>query len=164
MCHVCGLPSFMSCNCQQPHFSSSPCNTPRPCGCDSSGCLIKLDATCIIYHKNNNDVTQLDNLDLQNGATLELFMNTVDDYIGQIKASNWSFPILVDELGYTINTLQQFATAVDEQIGLLQHFKGNVTADPSDLNDGDYWFRTDLAAANGLRIRVNGLVRTIPTT
>jgi len=126
--------------------------------------LIKLDTTCIIYHKSNNEQTELDNLDLQNGSTLELILNTIDDYIGQIKANNWNFPILEDELGYTINTLQQFATAVDEMIGFLEHFKGNVIADPTGLNDGDYWFRTDLLAANGLRIQVNGTTRTIPTT
>lgn len=158
MCHICGQPYHVSCNCNQ-----SPC-PPKPCGCDSSGCLVKLDTTCIIYHKNMNEQTQLENLDLENGSTLELILNTIDDYIGQIKANDWEFPVLEDELGYTINTLQQFATAVDEMIGLLEHFKGNVGADPSDLNDGDYWFRTDLAAANGLRIRVNGTVRTIPTT
>lgn len=111
-----------------------------------------------------NSQSELSNLDLENGSTLELILNTIDDYIGQIKAANWSFPILEDELGYTINTLQQFATAVDEQIGLLEHFKGNVTADPTDTNDGDYWYRTDLPAADGLRIQVNGTVRTIPTT
>ena len=103
-------------------------------------------------------------MELQNGATLELILNTVDDYVGQVKAANWSFPVLVDTLGYTINTLQQFGTAVDEQIGLLQHFKGNVNADPTDTTDGDYWWRTDLLPANGLRVQVNGLVRTIPTT
>lgn len=42
-------------------------------------------------------------------------------------------------------------------------FLGNVTADPIAI-DGQYWFRTDLAAASGLKIKVNGLVRTIPTT
>lgn len=160
MCYKCGLPAYMNCSCQ----STNPCATSKPCGCDSSGCLIKLDTTCIIYHKNNNNQTELTNLELQNGATLELVLNTIDDYIGQIKAANWSFPVLEDELGYTINTLQQFATAVDEQIGLLQHFKGNVNADPTDTTDGDYWWRTDLLPANGLRVQVNGTVRTIPTT
>lgn len=148
------------CSCQT---TNSSC-IPKPCGCDASGCIVKLDTTCIIYHKNNNEQTELTNLELQNGATLELILNTIDDYVGQVKANNWTFPILVDELGYTINTLQQFAGAVDEQLGLLQHFKGNVTADPAGTNDGDYWFRTDLLAANGLRIQVNGTVRTIPTT
>ena len=41
---------------------------------------------------------------------------------------------------------------------------GNVTADPSVSIDGNYWFRTDLSAANGLRMKLNGNVRTIPTT
>ena len=147
----------MPCNCK-------PNCPPQSCGCSDSGCIVKLDATCIIYHKNGNAQTELTNLDLQNGTTLELFMNSVDGYIGQIQAAEWEFPILVDVHGYTINTLQQFATAVDEMLGFLDRFKGNVEADPSDLNDGDYWYRTDLPAADGLRIQVDGSVRTIPTT
>ena len=161
MCHNCGLPAWVSCNCQN---NCSPC-APKPCGCSTSGCPIKLDTSCIIYHKNNNELSELiDGLGLQNGATLELILETISKKIEQINVTTWLFPYLVDSEGYTINTLQQFATAVDAEPGLLQHFKGNVTADPSDLNDGDYWFRTDLLAANGLRIQVNGLTRTIPTT
>ena len=60
--------------------------------------------------------------------------------------------------------MQQFATAVDEQIGLLRTFRGNVNADPSDLNDGDHWWRLDLAAASALKIRVSGTTRTITTS
>lgn len=41
-------------------------------------------------------------------------------------------------------------------------FLGNFTADPTAV-DGQYWFRTDLPVADGLRIRLNGNVRTIPT-
>jgi hypothetical protein len=43
-------------------------------------------------------------------------------------------------------------------------FLGNVTADPSSPIDGQYWFRTDLAAASGLKIRLNGATRTITTS
>lgn len=42
-------------------------------------------------------------------------------------------------------------------------FLGNVTADPTAI-DGQYWFRTDLAAASGLKIKLNGAVRTITTS
>lgn len=41
---------------------------------------------------------------------------------------------------------------------------GNVTSDPAGVADGNYWFRTDLAAASGLKIKVNGTVRTITTS
>jgi hypothetical protein len=134
------------------------------CGCKTTGNLITLDATAILYHKNNNEVSELTNLELTNGATLELFMKTVDTYIGQIKASNWVFPILEGQLSYTINTVQQFAAAVDAEMGILRKFKGDFNADPVGTVDGDYWFRTDLPVANGLRIQLNGNVRTIPTT
>jgi hypothetical protein len=43
-------------------------------------------------------------------------------------------------------------------------FLGNVGADPGSPQDGQYWFRTDLAAAAGLKIRVNGATRTITTS
>lgn len=161
MCINCGLPAWVACNCQQ-HYSSCQ---PKPCGCSNGPCPIKLDTSCIIYHKGNSEVSELlDGLELQNGATLELILETIDDYIQQIKVGTWNFPYLVDSEEYEINTLQQFATAVDQELMLLNRFKGNVTADPSDLNDGDYWFRTDLLPANGLRIQVDGTVRTIPTT
>lgn len=140
------------------------CENTNPCGCKSSGNLVQLDATAIFYHKNNNEISELTNLELTNGSTLELFMKTVDIYIGQIKASNWTFPILETELLYTINTVEQFAAAVDAQIGVLRRYKGEVNADPVSPSNGDYWFRTDLLPANGLRMQLNGSVRTIPTT
>lgn len=152
MCHICGQPIWKPCSCKP-----SSCCPPDP-----SGCVVKLDAKCILYHKDNNTITGLDNLELTNGATLELFMDTVDDYIGQIKANEWNLPIL--EADYTINTLQQFAVAVDTEIGYSRKWKGNVNADPVTTTDGDYWFRTDLPAADGLRMKLNGAVRTIPTT
>jgi hypothetical protein len=42
-------------------------------------------------------------------------------------------------------------------------FLGNLTADPTAI-DGQYWFRTDLSASDGLRIKLNGSVRTITTS
>lgn len=45
-----------------------------------------------------------------------------------------------------------------------QGYLGSVSVDPSSPINGQYWFRTDLAIANALRIRVNGVTRTIPTT
>lgn len=43
-------------------------------------------------------------------------------------------------------------------------FLGNVDADPTGPQDGQYWFRTDGAAATGLKIRLNGATRTITTS
>lgn len=150
MCVKCGSP--YTCNCQQ----------QQPCGCNNTGCLVKLDTTCIIYHKNNNDLTQLTALGLTNGATLELILNTIDDYIEQLKLNELTLPIL--DVTYTINTLHQFATAVDTEIGLLRKYLGNQTSDPVSAVNGDYWFRTDEPVADGLKIKLNGSVRTIPTT
>lgn len=164
MCNNCGLPPWM-CTCKTAYYSQSPCGCPKPCGCSNGICPIKLDASCIIYHKNGSEISELlEGLELQNGATLELILETIDDYIKQIKVGTWTLPYLVDSEGYTINTLEQFADAVDQELGLLNHFKGNVSADPSSLNDGDYWWRTDLAAASALKIRVNGTTRTITTS
>jgi hypothetical protein len=227
----------------------SPISICDPCNTDT-GCPIQLDWDCSIYHKSNNEVANLPNLGLTNGATLNLFAELVDSYIGDLKVQDYALPCL--RADYTINTLAQFANAVDTEIcslnsdistvmglvntnitavdtatidfttsGTLNHtiqatvivsglpdnqlaalpsglfasaqnlsinyttheitisdgntidltplmfnadgFLGNVASDPASPLNGQYWFRTDLAAANGLRIRVNGTTRTIPT-
>lgn len=236
-CSSCGC---NNCNCS--------CNSSA---CDSTGCPTKLDFSCIIYHKFGNKVTELDGLDLGNFSTLELVIETIDEYIKQLDVTIWELPILRAE--YTINTLQQFGQSVDTELGELQAeidalsllvnvplvandsttidfttsgtlghtLTGSVIVSPtvgnqlsilgdglysqpqtlaidyinktmsiSDGNevsfaslvcgvggylgefsgsdpaaaDGQYWFRTDLAVADGLRIRLDGNVRTIPTT
>lgn len=133
MCQICGQPFYVQCSCS--HAPCAPCSsdttpcTPTPAPCSEVGCMLQLDSACIFYHKDTNDASELVNLDIENGATLEEILHAVDDSVGS-----------------------------------LEHFKGNVNADPTTLVDGDYWFRTDLAAADGLKIRVNGTTRTIPTT
>ena len=150
---------YCSCN---TNCSSVPCNPcPSNCKCSSccsTGCPIKLDTSCIIYHKNNSTISGLVKLGLANGATLELILDTIDPYIGQLQANNWSLPYLRDQEGYTVNTLEQFATSVDAELSILNRFKGNVNADPVTLDDGDYFFRVDL---DQLRIRLNGVTRQI---
>lgn len=84
-----------------------PCNT-------NTGCAIQLDFDCIIYHKDNNEVTNLTCLGLTNGATLNQFAEAIDPYICQLKVQNYSLPCL--RTTYTINTLQQFAEAVDTEL------------------------------------------------
>lgn len=241
----------MPCGCgstQQTIFPSvsicDPCNT-------NNGCPIQLDWDCVIYHKDNNAVTNLTNLGLTNGATLNQFGEAVDPYIGQIKAANFTLPCL--RASYTINSMKEFAEAVDTQLcilsgeiddvatasatpitpidtqsinltatGALSHtlqadvnisantgnrlsiqsdglfaspmvltidynaktiglvgsnsvsvaalfspvsgFLGNVTADPSSPLDGQYWYRTDIGLATGLKISLNGTTRTITTS
>lgn len=245
MCFRCGNSRCGGCNNHTQFVSQcSPCQDPGPCP-------LKLDTQCVIYHKDNNTLTGLVNLGLGNGATLQLILDTIDTYIGQIKASEWLLPCL-RAVPFTINTLQQFGQAVDTQLCLLQQeidtlageaatplvvidtfsinltnsgtlghhlqadvrvsaiagnqlsivadgvvvtpqtlsinytdktlsisdgntvdfsslvcgvggFLGNVTSDPT-AADGQYWYRTDLSANAGLRIKLNGNVKTITLT
>lgn len=240
------------CGCGGPgqnNFPAQPCASifpPYGCG---NGCPIQLDSNCVIYHKCNDQISGLVNLGLTNGATAQLIFDSIDPWIGYLKASLWSIPFL-RAVPFTITTLPQFATAVDTELSLfsteiatltaaantpitpvdstsidlsvsgsLNHtltgvvkisatasnqvsivsdgllvapqtlsisgnnltissgntvdfsallcqtgWQGNVTVDPSGAVDGDYWFRTDLSAASGLKIKVNGAVRTITTT
>lgn len=106
----------MSCGC-----NSTPCLTI----CDSeTGCPVQLDFSCVLYHKSNNDITGLTNLGLSNGATLNQFADLVDVYIGQIKASAFTLPCLRDD--YTINSLKQFAEAVDTELCAIKTTLGGV--------------------------------------
>lgn len=84
-----------------------PCNT-------NTGCQIQLDWDCLIYHKSNNQVTQLDCLALTNGATLTQFAEAVDSYICQLKVADYNLPCL--RADYTINSLKQLAEAIDIEI------------------------------------------------
>lgn len=225
------------------------CDTP----CNDTGCPIQLDSNCVIYHKGNNIVSGLVNLGLQNGATAQLIFDAIDSQLGLINAANYTLTCLRTTYSYVINTLPQFASAVDTtlcvlnglvqtalaqsgtplvandstsidftQSGTLNHtftgvvkisatsgntisinsdgiyspdqtlsldyatnvlsisggnsvdftsllcnpsgWLGNVTADPGAAIDGNYWFRTDLSAAAGLKIKLNGNVRTITTS
>jgi hypothetical protein len=247
MCYNCGVPAYVPCKCYTKY--SSPCCPPT----STNGCPIQLDFTCVIYHKNNNVLSNLSSIGLNNGATLELFAETVAGLVGPLNVEDWSLPYLREAPNsYTINNIEQFGEAVDTEFadiqdqidtlsaaaavsltandsttinfstsGTLDHtltgsvifsatvgnqasaagdglmvtpqtlsvsvidktlsisdgntvslagltcgvggFLGNFVADPTAIN-GQYWFRTDLPAADGLRIYLDGNVRTIPTT
>lgn len=144
-------------SCYKCGWNHDPCN---PCTVIvTSGCPLQLDFSCILYHKNNNEVTELDGLSLTNGATLQLFAETVDEKIKQLNVLSTSLPCLRES--YVINTLQQFLVAVDTEICNLKVWLGNVTADPADPDDGSYWYNTVEA---DLRIRLDGASYTITTT
>jgi len=233
-----------NCSCQS---SCDPCNQTVQ-SCSQYGCPVQLDFKCVIYHKDNNEISQLTALGLSNGSTLELIIEAIDDQLEQLNVPDWSLPYL--RASYLINSLQQFGEAVDDEFadiqsqvtalgvlintaivandsatidfttsGTLNHtitasvkvsatagntlqalgdglfvpvptlsfnastkvltivggnsqdlssvytgFLGNVTSDPVSSSDGQYWFRTDLPVADGLRMKLNGSVRTIPTT
>lgn len=241
---------------QFPRTAPSGWNNGSGCGCspcvNPGPCPIQLDFNCIIYHKDNSQINNLAPLGLNNGATLQLFADTISALLAPIiNTPDWVLPCLRTD--YTINTLQQFGQSVDTQLCILQSeidaltasslipitpvdtnsinltvsgtlnhtlqadakisatannnlsilsdglfvtpqsliadfinktltitqgntidltsmicgvggFLGNVTADPSVVEDGQYWFRTDLSAASGLKIRLNGATRTITTS
>lgn len=244
MCQYCNAPIWQPCNCNEPKTCCPP---------DPLGCPVKLDFTCVIYHQNNNELSQLTGLGLTNGATLEQFAHAVDLKVAQLNVPDWTLPFLRNAPNsYTVNTLEQFGEAVDTELadlqaqidalalsaavpitpvdsptvnitanGTLAHtlradvtfsavadnqaealgdgvyvapqtlsinagnktltisdgntvslasltcgvggFLGNFISDPV-AADGQYWFRTDLAVSAGLRIRLNGNVRTITTS
>ena len=92
------------------------CNCTFPVTC-SNGCPVDLDFTCVFYHKDNNEVTELDGLGLTNGATLELVIETIDEKIKQMDFSLVTLPYL--KAGNTVNNLTQFAQAVDTEFAAL---------------------------------------------
>lgn len=94
---------------------STPCSPYPPCG--PNGCPILLDSTCVIYHKDKNTASGLINLNLPNGSTLELILNTIDAQLGAVNVTGWTIPFLRSI--YTIGTLQQFGQSVDTQLSLI---------------------------------------------
>jgi hypothetical protein len=96
-------------------FGGSPCGCGRTPCCCNNGPAFQLDANSVIYHKNNDLPNQLGPIGLNNGATLQLFMDTVAAPIGQVmNVPNYTLPFL-RAVPFTINTLQQFAQAVDTE-------------------------------------------------
>ena len=102
------------------YFESSDCGCNHenhnfnPCGPDGPN---PIDSASVIYHLLQNTPTNLINLGLPNGTTSQLIFDTIDTYIGEIKATNWSLPFLK---GYfTINSLSDFGTAVDAELAIL---------------------------------------------
>lgn len=99
----------MACTCSTCY---NPCNS---CTCYvTTGCPLQLDFSCVLYHKNNNEVTELDGLNLSNGATLELVIESIDEKIKQLAVVNFTLTYL--RQSYVINTMQQFCEAVDAEL------------------------------------------------
>ena len=93
------------------HADCDPCYV-------TTGCPLQLDFSCVLYHKNNNEVTELDGLGLSNGATLELVVETIDEKVKQLNVLNFNLACL--RQSYVINTMQQFCEAVDTEICSLK--------------------------------------------
>lgn len=116
---------FLSCgcggsgcgNCRTGLFPAQPCPPKFPPNCNN-GCPILLDSNCVIYHQFNNQISGLKNLNLGNGSTLQLILDTIDVQLGVLNAAAWAVPNLRAD-GFTINTLPQFAAAVDTELGVI---------------------------------------------
>jgi hypothetical protein len=115
----------MACYCPS---CSNPCSQ---CCCRtvvySSGCPVQLDFSCVLYHKNNNEVTELDGLSLSNGATLELVIETIDEKIKQLNVLDFTLTNLRQT--YVVNTMQQLVQALDTELGLKNTFDVDEYAD-----------------------------------
>jgi hypothetical protein len=131
-CYACNTNYYgNSCNCKKTVNICDPCNT-------NTGCPLQLDWSCSIYHKSNNEVTELTCLGLTNGATLEQFAEAVDALFCPLIVEDYDLPCLRETLDYTINSMEQFAEAVDTEICALRTEIEDVAEDaviPITAND-----------------------------
>jgi hypothetical protein len=74
--------------------------------------------SCVFYHKDNNKLTELDGLNFSNGATLEIIIESIDEKIKDLNVVDFNLPCL--RVGYVINTMEQFAEAVDTELCLIK--------------------------------------------
>jgi len=72
--------------------------------------------------------------------------------------------LTVDYNAKTIGLVGSNSVNVAALFTPVSGFLGNVTSDPATPLDGQYWYRTDIGLATGLKIRLNGTTRTITTS
>lgn len=149
----------------------TPCSSV--CPPSYSGAVFQMDTVNVIYHKDNNATSQLINLGLSNGATLQLILESIDSQLGQlVRFGSFILPFLKNL--YSVTSLQTFASAVDNQFAAVNTaiaaltpaptptgWLGNLSSDPGAAVNGNYWWRT---SDNSLRMKVNGIVITISHT
>lgn len=161
-----------NCSCGNPSSHRNSISICDPCN-TNTGCALQLDFECIIYHKSNNQITNLTCLELTNGATLNQFAEIVDSYICQIKVAEYVLPCL--DADYTITNLKQFAEAVDTELCLI---KGDITiinttlangivktdSQSIDLSGSGFGLQADLKVdpASGNRLSVSGTGVLVP--
>lgn len=91
----------------------------NPCTCSTTACYpSQWDTASIIYHKSNGEISELINLDLENGSTLELILETIDTKLAGITGI-MSTTLTYLRTKYTVNTLAQFMVAVSTELGVL---------------------------------------------
>lgn len=143
----------MACNCP-------PCNNCDPCS--SSSCPVQLDMACVFYHKNNNEISELDGLGLPNGSSLELIIETIDEKIKQLNVVNFTLPCLRAE--YVVNTMQQFAQAVDTKLCILAEDIADAAADSGTILTVNDSATINFTASGTLSHTLTGIVKFSATS
>ncbi len=145
MCNRCYKPdNLCSCNC-------STCQ---------DDCPLTLDFKCLIYNKSGNDINHLEGLGLNNGATLRLFAEMVDEKIKQLNFLNTSLPYI--RSNNLVNSLQQFATSVDHELEALSDSiativdLSNVSVSAVDTNS------IDMSASGTLNHTISSSLKVSP--
>ena len=134
----------------------SSCNqlvTLNGCGCHSSSSShIQKDSADIIYHKTNGEISELTNLDISNGATLELILETIDSQIAPITTSSiLSTTLTYLRTKYVVNNLTQFLVAVSTELEelnttVLTGSEWTTAARPSSPEEGQDGYNLTLQA------------------
>lgn len=84
-CPICSQPDYIQCGCDQEAYC-------EPCSSDNK-CITKIDAECVIYHRDDNKPTKLTCMGLPNGSTSEEIFEKFDTYI--CNTNNANTPIVV---------------------------------------------------------------------
>lgn len=158
----------MACTCSNCYQSCQTCTCYV-----TTGCPLQLDSECVLYHKNNSEVSELTNLGIANGTTLEYILEVIDTKINNSGSNilNYNLPCLRET--YTVNTLQQFMESIDDFLCVLSDkieviensnyqgiFSGSDPVDGDSL-DGITWWRSDLSELRGY---FDGTIYIITTT
>lgn len=101
-------------------MTCSTCYRPSQyCTCNpcSSSAPTQVDSKDVIYHKSNNELSELTALDLANGSTLELILEAIDAKITPLNLLSTTLTYLRTK--YTISNLSQFLVAVSTELGEL---------------------------------------------
>lgn len=98
---------------------SSPAPFPIQRDCDR-GQPFFLDSAQVIYHLENNQLSNLNNLGFPNGTPLQPILDKVDYFIGFLNITQWTIPNIKTYFpGVNFQNLQQFGQAVDAELGII---------------------------------------------
>lgn len=106
----------MSCN-------STPCTCTENCSpCQSTGCPINLDASCVFYGLTSDSPSLLTCINANNGDSLASILEALDAKVCEASpnVNSYSLPCLRNK--YSITTLKQFAESVDTELCYLASY------------------------------------------